>query len=287
MWTGAGRHPVRAGPQLLLQKTQRALVTRSMRVPLPLATVRRCNPNARDAVGMASGSSVIGLSMVSHMAAALLLGWTVGYERYFNGRAAGSQVYCLVCATSCAITLLAGYPSLWYGAGSAETGDPTRVTSSILTGIGFLGAGIIVKSGLNVRGLTTAASIWGSSAIGILIGSGLYVPAVGLTALFVACMAIVPTIEHGLPVRSAIAATLRFREGHRPHTEEIHRFLVARGLSMPPESLSITYDGHQFELQCLLVADSVARTNAVNRIVADLADLGNVQSFTVTHSSRA
>ena len=111
------------------------------------------------------------------MAAALLLGWFVGYERYFSGRAAGSQVYCLVCATSCAVTLLAGYPAMWYW-GSETTviaADPTKVISAILTGIGFLGAGLIVKSGHNVRGLTTAASIWGSSAIGILVGVGFYV----------------------------------------------------------------------------------------------------------------
>src|SRR5450432_418516 len=108
--------------------------------------------------------------MVANIALALVLGWVVGYERYFSGRAAGTQVYCLVCATSCAVTLVAGYPGQWYGMAirDAGVGDPTRVMGSILTGIGFLGAGIIVKSGLNVRGLTTAASIWGSSAIGIL-----------------------------------------------------------------------------------------------------------------------
>src|SRR5215475_11937798 len=139
---------------------------------------------------------LVGLSFVAHMAAALVLGWSVGYERYFSGRASGSQVYCLVCTTSCAVTLLAGYPSLWYwGTAHERGGDPTHVIGSILTGIGFLGAGIIVKSGLNVRGLTTAASIWGSSAIGILVGVGFFLPALGLTALFVMCTAIVPRIE--------------------------------------------------------------------------------------------
>uniref|UniRef100_UPI003365AF54 MgtC/SapB family protein n=1 Tax=Variovorax brevis TaxID=3053503 RepID=UPI003365AF54 len=63
--------------------------------------------------------------MVVNTAIALLLGWFVGYERYFSGRAAGSQVYCLVCATSCAVTLLAGYPALWYGARSKPS--PTRI----------------------------------------------------------------------------------------------------------------------------------------------------------------
>ena len=178
--------------------------------------------------------------MVAHMAVALLLGWVVGYERYFKGRAAGSQVYCLVCVTSCAVTLLAGFPSLWYWGQATDAGsaDPTKVVAPILTGIGFLGAGIIVKSGLNVRGLTTAASIWGSSAIGILVGVGFVVMATGLTALFVACVALVPSFEQRLPARAAISTSLRFREGYKPSLEDIHRFVASRGMSIPADSRS-------------------------------------------------
>src|SRR5215468_83922 len=166
------------------------------------------------------------LWMAAHMALAMLLGWSVGYERHFSGRAAGSQVYCLVCATSCAVTLLGGYPSLWYWgtAHASGGGDPTHVIGSILSGIGFLGAGIIVQCGLNVRGLTTAASIWGSSAIGILVGVGFYLP-----AIFVACTALMPRLEHRLPAHAAIAGTLRFRAGYTPHADDIHRFLEERG----------------------------------------------------------
>jgi putative Mg2+ transporter-C (MgtC) family protein len=222
------------------------------------------------------------------MGVALLLGWFVGYERYFSGRAAGSQVYCLVCATSCAVTLLAGYPSLWYWGSvhNAPSGDPTRVIGSILTGIGFLGAGIIVQTGINVRGLTTSASIWGSSAIGILVGVGFYVPAIGLTALFVICMAVVPMIEHRLPAHSAIAGTLRFREGYKPRAHEIHRFLIDRGLTVPTESWTITFDNGRFELHCLIFSNTVAREDAMNRIAVELSEIAEVEAFTVTHSSR-
>ena len=236
-----------------------------------------------------TAAHVTELWMVAHMVLALLLGWSVGYERYFSGRAAGSQVYCIVCATSCAVTLLAGYPTLWYGGSvhGVSEGDPTHVVGSILAGIGFLGAGIIVQSGLNVRGLTTAASIWGSSAIGILVGAGLYLPAIGLTALFMISVAVVPRIEHRLPARAAIAATLRFRAGYQPNMEEIHRFLNERGLSIPQDSLTITHDGTRFELQCLIFANSIARSNAMSRIAVEMAEMADVECFTVTHSSRA
>ncbi|MDM0112324.1 MgtC/SapB family protein [Variovorax sp. J22R133] len=165
--------------------------------------------------------------------------------------------------------------------------DPTKVIGSILTGIGFLGAGIIVKSGLNVRGLTTAASIWGSSAIGILVGVGFYLPAMGLTALFVVCTAIVPRIEQHLPSHAAIAGTLRFREGHRPRPEDIRRFMDERGLRIPPESLSVSFDGTHFELECLIFANSSARTNAMSTIAQELSHLAHVEGFTLAHSSRA
>jgi putative Mg2+ transporter-C (MgtC) family protein len=232
---------------------------------------------------------VIELWMVANMIIALLLGWAVGYERYFKGRAAGSQVYCLVCVTSCAVTLMAGYPDHWYWGRETEhiAVDPTKVVPAILTGIGFLGAGLIVRTGVNVRGLTTAASIWGAATIGILTGTGFLVAAIGLTALFVACTAVIPWLEHRLPARSPMFVTLRFRQGYRPQPEEVHRFLSARGLSIPPGSLSVTFDDDHFELQCVALGDLAMTPEAVGRIARELTDVPEVASYTVAPSSSA
>jgi putative Mg2+ transporter-C (MgtC) family protein len=97
---------------------------------------------------------------------ALLLGMLVGYERSFNGRAAGMRTYGLVCMASTALTVFVGHAAFWYG-GTAGTvsADPTRVIQGVVTGIGFLGAGVIMKDGLSISGLTTAASIWAASAV--------------------------------------------------------------------------------------------------------------------------
>ncbi len=230
-----------------------------------------------------------GLSMLAHMAGALALGWLVGYERYFNGRASGTQVYCVVCATSCAVTLLAGYPALWYGSASHENGpgDPTRVIGSILTGIGFLGAGIIMQAGLNVRGLTTAASIWASSAIGILVGVDFDLAAVGLTGIIVVSLSVVPRLERHLPARAVMVANVRFRAGHRPDPSQIHRYLVERGLQVPLETLSITRSEGRFDLQCLIFGDSGTSAESMNRIVRELSEMPDIEEFSVTHSSRA
>ena len=91
---------------------------------------------------------------------ALLLGLIVGYERSYHGRAAGMRTYGLVCMASAALTVIVGYPGYWYGGhvdAVVATADPTRVIQGIVTGIGFLGAGVIMKEGFNISGLTTAA----------------------------------------------------------------------------------------------------------------------------------
>src|SRR6201746_891229 len=77
--------------------------------------------------------------------------------------------------------------------------DPTRMAQGIMTGIGFLGAGVIFKEGLNVRGLTTAASIWITSAIGILVGIGFYFPAIVCVVLTLAVLGLFRLIEARLP----------------------------------------------------------------------------------------
>src|SRR5579859_6378820 len=106
-------------------------------------------------------------TVVQYTAIAFLLGWAIGYERFFRGRAAGTQVYCLVSMASCAVTSIAGVGDHWFGrSGGALDVNAAGVVSALLTGIGFLGAGVIVKSGAGIRGLTTAAAIWSSSAVG-------------------------------------------------------------------------------------------------------------------------
>jgi hypothetical protein len=91
---------------------------------------------------------------------ALLLGLMVGYERAYHGRAAGMRTYGLVCMASAALTIIGGYPDFWFGGHGgafAPVTDPTRIIQGVVTGIGFLGAGVIMREGFIISGLTTAA----------------------------------------------------------------------------------------------------------------------------------
>jgi putative Mg2+ transporter-C (MgtC) family protein len=142
---------------------------------------------------------------------ALLLGLLVGYERSYRGRAAGMRTYGLVCMASAAFTVIAGYPEFWFGgqAATPQVADPTRVVQGIVTGVGFLGAGVVVKEGFSFSALNTAASIWAAAAIGVMVGIGFYAAAILLAALSALCMSVLSRLEQRLPSRSGVAIVVR------------------------------------------------------------------------------
>lgn len=130
---------------------------------------------------------------------AMVLGGLVGLERQTRGRPAGMRTNILVCLGSAAIIVAFQKLSTGFDA-AAETAirmDPARAAAGVITGIGFLGAGTIVKSRSFVRGLTTAASIWVVASIGVTAGLGEYVIATALTLLVLTALYVL----HLLPVR--------------------------------------------------------------------------------------
>ena len=160
-----------------------------------------------------AANAFIGLNLIG----ALLLGMAVGYERTFNGRAAGMRTYALVCMASTALTIFVGFAPLWYGGTAHDVSpDATRVVGGVVTGIGFLCAGVIVKDGLSISGLTTAASIWAAAAVGVLLGVGLYASALLLAGLCMLSMTLVHQVERWLPGRASFHVTLTFRRDYGP-----------------------------------------------------------------------
>jgi len=117
---------------------------------------------------------------------AAFLGALVGLEREVHGRPAGFRTHLLVTVGACLMTVVSEHFFIKYSAydsGSALRLDPARVAAQIVTGIGFLGAGVILKDGQTVRGLTTAACLWVAAGIGMAIGVGLYLPGIAVTLL--------------------------------------------------------------------------------------------------------
>src|SRR5688572_14696352 len=152
------------------------------------------------------------LEIVFRIIAALIAGGLIGLERSHRGRPAGFRTHALVCLASSLLMLVTVYETHWIPKGGAATVvlDPTRMAQGIMTGIGFVGAGAIIKEGFTVRGLTTAASIWITAAIGILTGIGFYFAALLGTLLSLGTLSLFRWIEARLPTEAYADFSVRF-----------------------------------------------------------------------------
>ncbi|MBC7950701.1 MAG: MgtC/SapB family protein [Rhodospirillaceae bacterium] len=191
-----------------------------------------------------------------HLLGALAVGVLIGYERSYHGRAAGIRTYALVCVASCLLTVINAYPAHWFGGLSTPPGlaDPTRVMQGIMTGIGFLGAGVIMKEGLSIRGLSTAASIWMTAAIGVVIGVGFYGAAICAALIAVALMSGVRSIETALPHQTMMHLSLKFPHDRTPEAADIRALMDKFGWEVSDWTFHLAQEGTRFEYDLVLYA---------------------------------
>ena len=121
------------------------------------------------------------LEVLLRLACAMLVGLVIGTEREYTHRPAGMRTHILVALGACTVSILGEYIFMHY---STEA-DPARLSAQVVTGVGFLGAGTIMREGVNVKGLTTAASVWAVACLGIAAGFGHYSLAIaGMVLIF-------------------------------------------------------------------------------------------------------
>ncbi len=222
-----------------------------------------------------------------NLAGALMLGLMVGYERSYHGRAAGMRTYGLVCMASAALTIVGGYPGFWFGGhGGAmiTAADPTRIIQGIVTGIGFLGAGVIMREGFNISGLTTAASIWTSSVIGVLVGVGFYLAAMGLAFFSTMIMIYLHKVENWLPSRHAVAITMRFVKDYVPREDALRRIALERGYAIAGGSLTISSDQGKQEWRFVALALSKKSGAPLPDLATELSQFSGIESFQISHA---
>jgi putative Mg2+ transporter-C (MgtC) family protein len=205
---------------------------------------------------------------------AAVLGGLIGAERELREREAGLRTHLLVALGSALFTIVGayGFDAFLNTGASVVRADPTRIAAQIVTGIGFLGAGAIIRQGLSVRGLTTAATLWVVAAVGLAAGAGYYSVAVITTAIVLIAL---------YPLRiMAYRAISRFQP-------DGGRLLVALPAGEPPgrivdeverlgariSSLDVTQEGdrRRLELDVVLPSDT-----HIPRLVSRIADLENV-----------
>lgn len=116
------------------------------------------------------------LDILLKLALAIVLGAIIGFEREYKNRPAGLRTNILVCLGATLVQIIS--IEIFNNYHQLSNVDPARLGAQVISGIGFLGAGTIIREGANIKGLTTAASLWVVACIGLAIGQGIYVPAI-------------------------------------------------------------------------------------------------------------
>jgi putative Mg2+ transporter-C (MgtC) family protein len=216
-----------------------------------------------------------------HLVGALTAGGIIGLERSFHGRPAGFRTHTLVCLASSLLMLVTLYQSKWLPTMPIDTirVDPTRMAQGIMTGIGFLGAGVIFKEGLSVRGLTTAASIWITAAIGILIGVGFYFPAILGTILTLGILSVFRQIEAKLPSHCYAHHTIRFDRSNAMAEEQVRALLANHYFTVANMSYRVSDDGLSFEYLMVIRTDD---RNNMSTLADSLRKLADVRAFSIS-----
>lgn len=181
--------------------------------------------------------------MMIPIAFSIFSGAVIGGERALQGKDAGLRTHMLVCFTSCLLTLLGLKMSEWnvfLPEGTQIVSDMSRMPHAIITGVGFLGAGVIFKNGSTVHGLTTAASLWLTAALGVTFGT--YMIQLGVVGLIctISILILMRVFHRRLPNASQFAITVTTAMGGPDQLNELQNLLGEHGLT--PISLAIALD---------------------------------------------
>lgn len=222
-------------------------------------------------------------AMLVRLLVALAAGIAIGFERMYRARPAGLRTHALVCVTSSLLMLVTVYEAHWVQANADLVRlDPTRMAQGIMTGIGFLGAGAIMKEGFTVRGLTTAASIWMTAAIGILAGIGFYFPLCVTVFITISVLSFLRWLEMRLPTEVYYYFDVRGARTDKFTEKFLRELLTACGFHIT--HLSYRLDEKGRERRYGMVLRSIGHSGPA-RLSEQLEDNEAVHEFRITPSS--
>ena len=226
------------------------------------------------------------LEMLLRLLAAVGAGGCIGYERSFHGRPAGLRTHVLVCLASSVLMLVTVYEDQWVRLAGEARIDPTRMAQGIMTGIGFLGAGVIVKEGLNVRGLTTAPWIWIHSANSVLAGVGLFVPMVFAVIIALLVLTVFRVIEQRVPTLAYYYFDVKYERESNLSEEGMRALLKKLGFSVANFSYRLDCLGSDRSLRHKMTLQTTDR-GAASRLARWLEENRGVIEFRLSPGNDA
>lgn len=203
----------------------------------------------------------------------LLIGGIIGFERQVHGRPAGFRTHILVCIASVLLMILSEHTA---GSGFLRS-DPGRIAAGAITGIGFLGAGVVLKTGFSIQGLTTAACIWVVSAIGLAIGIGLYLPGIITFLITIFTLTLLRVLERKVPKLTFRFLTIEADNGITE--EEITSILEGYGASINNVNYETRTTSHKESVFHITFA--FYRRLSIKALADSLSDLPQVKRVSI------
>ena len=220
----------------------------------------------------ASAPSLSWPEVLGRLALAAALGAVLGFERELREREAGLRTHLLVSLGSALFTIVSAYGFREFAtAGGFSRVDPTRIAAQIVTGIGFLGAGAIIRQGLSIRGLTSAATLWVVAAIGLAAGAGYYSGALITTAVALLALGPLRTLGHRAIVRFRAETGLLLVQ--LPAGKSPSGVIDAIDPEAHIETIEIRQEGDRRTLELTV---GIPRPEKARDLVTKLADVENV-----------
>jgi len=225
------------------------------------------------------------ITVTVRLLVSMAAGGLIGFERRLHGRPAGLRTHILVCSASTLLILLSTFQ--W----DVTTGvpienvsfDPMRTAQGIMTGIGFLGAGVIIKEKTTVLGLTTAATIWITAALGIIIGAGFYFAAALAAAIILTTLVLFRWLEDRFPTEHFATLAVRSKRDRQLDQQELERVVCEHDMRIVSTNFSLSDHGEIFT--SLFVVKTSHKRN-FNTIARTLSDNPSVHEFDLTLTSR-
>lgn len=219
-----------------------------------------------------------------NLCAAWVAGSLIGIERSHNGRAAGFRTHAIVALAAAASMILTFEPQMVPASllGRMRL-DPGRIAQGVMTGVGFLGAGVIFKEGLSIQGLTTAAALWATSAIGLLMGVGLYGAGTMVTGAVLTTLVLFRWLEGVMPERAYALMVLRYQAGLAPTEAALMKDLRALDVTLSGLSYGQRRDGEIFEFQGMA---QTGHRDGLSNLAARLRETRGLIEFELSRISK-
>lgn len=211
--------------------------------------------------------------MVIRLALSLVVGAAVGLEREYRDQPAGFRTHTLISIGATLLMFVSIAVPDWHG-----SGDPSRIAAQVVSGIGFLGAGAIIKFGADIRGLTTAASVWAVAAIGLGVGAGLYVASGVAVVLIVVVLVILNKVEKALFEQRLIKALVIEADGTGPNTGVLQGRIDRFGMKI--RTVDLDYRAAEDSIRIRYIV-YVPRFFDVEFVVRGLSELPGIRRISI------